>query len=78
MTKHEEGFFKALRQAAVLLKVHEPFAIGFDIEKDVCDGELVYLGPPSAGEGPTDPNIVDPVVDAAGGSSVMGEDNANK
>lgn len=38
VTEHEEGFYKALSQAAVLLHVHEPFVVGFDIEKDVYDG----------------------------------------
>lgn len=78
VTEHEEGFYKALRQAAVILKVQEPFAIGFDIENDVYDGKLVYLGPPSGGEGLIDPIIGNPLADAAGDSGVAEEDNANK
>lgn len=50
VAKHEEGFYKALRQAAVLLKVDKPFDIGFDLEKDVYGGELVYIGPPTGPE----------------------------
>ncbi|KOM49174.1 hypothetical protein LR48_Vigan08g000100 [Vigna angularis] len=42
-SEHEEGFNKALRQAFVLTGIHEPFALGFDIEKDVFDGILVDL-----------------------------------
>ncbi|KOM29680.1 hypothetical protein LR48_Vigan743s001300 [Vigna angularis] len=41
--EHEEGFNKALRQASVLAGIQEPFALGFDIEKDVFDGVLVDL-----------------------------------
>ncbi|KOM39947.1 hypothetical protein LR48_Vigan04g014500 [Vigna angularis] len=41
--EHEEGFNKALHQASVLTGVHEPFALGFDIKKDVFDGVLVDL-----------------------------------
>ncbi|KOM31619.1 hypothetical protein LR48_Vigan01g117400 [Vigna angularis] len=43
MYEHEEGFNKALRQASFLLGVTDPFVAGFDIEKDVIDGELVQL-----------------------------------
>ncbi|KOM52336.1 hypothetical protein LR48_Vigan09g099500 [Vigna angularis] len=41
--EHEEGFNQALRQASVLMGFKEPFALGFDIEKDVFDGVLVPL-----------------------------------
>ncbi|KOM37445.1 hypothetical protein LR48_Vigan03g082700 [Vigna angularis] len=50
--EHEEGFKKALRQASVLAGVHEPFALGFDIEKDVFDGVLVDLNTMADDEGP--------------------------
>lgn len=78
VNEHEEGFYKALRQAVVLLHVHEPFDVGFDIEKDVYDGELVYLGPPNADENPAGPDPVDPGVDTTGSSNVAGEDNADR
>lgn len=58
VVEHEKGFYKALRQTTVLLNVHEPFDVGFDIEKDVYGGELVHLGPPTAFENPTDPKSV--------------------
>lgn len=41
--EHEEGFYKSLRQASFLLGVVDPNVVGFDIEKDVIDGELVQL-----------------------------------
>ncbi|KOM57440.1 hypothetical protein LR48_Vigan11g047300 [Vigna angularis] len=41
--EHEEGFNKALRQASLLAGIQEPFALGFDIEKDVFDGVLMDL-----------------------------------
>ncbi|KOM32027.1 hypothetical protein LR48_Vigan01g158300 [Vigna angularis] len=41
--EHEEGFNKALRQASLLAGIQEPFALGFDIEKDVFYGVLVDL-----------------------------------
>ncbi|KOM37306.1 hypothetical protein LR48_Vigan03g068700 [Vigna angularis] len=41
--EHEEDFNKALRQASLLASIQEPFALGFDIEKDVFDGVLVHL-----------------------------------
>ncbi|KOM55346.1 hypothetical protein LR48_Vigan10g123800 [Vigna angularis] len=41
--EHEEGFNKALRQASVLAGIQEPFAVGFDIVKDVFYGVLVDL-----------------------------------
>ncbi|KOM29430.1 hypothetical protein LR48_Vigan682s000400 [Vigna angularis] len=50
--EHEEGFNKALRQAFVLVGIHEPFTLGFDIEKDVFDGVLVDLNSMVDDEGP--------------------------
>ncbi|KOM57381.1 hypothetical protein LR48_Vigan11g041400 [Vigna angularis] len=41
--KHKEGFNKALRQMSLLLGIADPYAEGFDIEKDIIDGELVQL-----------------------------------
>lgn len=60
VVEHEEGFYKALRQAVVLLNGHEPFDVGFDIEKDVNGCELVHLGPPTIVENPTDHGNVEP------------------
>lgn len=51
VNEHEEGFYKALRQAEVLLKIEKPLELGFDLEKDVYDGVLTYVGPPALGEG---------------------------
>ncbi|KOM43594.1 hypothetical protein LR48_Vigan05g119900 [Vigna angularis] len=51
-SEHEEGFNKALRQASVLAGIHEPFALGFNIEKDVFDGVLVDLNTLADDEGP--------------------------
>lgn len=48
-----------MRQAAVLLNVHEAFDIGFDI---VYNGELVHLGPSAASENPADPESVEPII----------------
>ncbi|KOM41032.1 hypothetical protein LR48_Vigan04g123000 [Vigna angularis] len=50
--EHEKGFNKALHQAFVLAGIHEPFALGFDIEKDVFDGVLVDLNSIVDDEGP--------------------------
>ncbi|KOM38254.1 hypothetical protein LR48_Vigan03g163600 [Vigna angularis] len=41
--EHEEGFNKALRQVSLMAGIQEPYALGFDIEKDVFDGVLVDL-----------------------------------
>ncbi|KOM55963.1 hypothetical protein LR48_Vigan10g185500 [Vigna angularis] len=41
--EHEEGFNKGLRQASFLLGVTDLYAEGFDIMKDVFDGEFVHL-----------------------------------
>ncbi|KOM41307.1 hypothetical protein LR48_Vigan04g150500 [Vigna angularis] len=49
--EHEDGFNKALRQASVLTGIREPFALGFDIEKDVFDGVLVDLNSIADDEG---------------------------
>lgn len=68
IVEHEEGFYKALRQATVLLKVHEPFDVGFEID----DGELVHLGPLVLSENPADPANVEPEGVPAG----MGEAEA--
>ncbi|KOM40307.1 hypothetical protein LR48_Vigan04g050500 [Vigna angularis] len=38
--EHEEGFNKALRQVSILARIREPYFLGFDIEKDVFDGEV--------------------------------------
>lgn len=44
MFEHEEGFNKTLRQAFFfLLGVADPYAIGFDIEKDIINDILVQL-----------------------------------
>lgn len=50
VTEHEQGFYKALRQAEVLLKVEKPLALGFDLEKDVYDGVLTYVAPSAVAE----------------------------
>lgn len=63
--EHEEGFFKALRQASVLLNVAKPLEIGFDIEKDVYDGVLTYVSP-----------LTD-LEDAAAGDTVVGTNEPN-
>ncbi|KOM47183.1 hypothetical protein LR48_Vigan07g088700 [Vigna angularis] len=64
----EEGFNKALRQASVLAGIQEPFALGFDIEKDVFDGVLVDLNTMVDGEapeieGPPSATVVDEAVE---------------
>lgn len=41
--EHKEGFNKALRQAYVLLGVAKPYAVRFDIKKDIISGILVQL-----------------------------------
>ncbi|KOM48069.1 hypothetical protein LR48_Vigan07g177300 [Vigna angularis] len=48
--EHEEGFNKALRQASLRLRVVDPYAEGFYIEKDVIGGELVQLEDTPANE----------------------------
>ncbi|KOM34862.1 hypothetical protein LR48_Vigan02g101200 [Vigna angularis] len=50
--EHEEGFNKALCHASILAGIQEPFALGFDIKKDVFDGVLVDLNSLVDDEGP--------------------------
>lgn len=69
VVEHEEGFYNALRQATVLLNVHEPFDVGFDIEKDMYGGKLVHLGPLTVYENPDG----DGNVELEGASSIVVE-----
>lgn len=54
VAEHEDGFYKAIRQAEVLLKIEKPLSLGFDIYKDVYHGVLTDIQEPEeadAGEG---------------------------
>lgn len=46
VVEHEDGFYKALPQAEVLLNVEKPFELGFDLYKDVYGGVLMDIEPP--------------------------------
>lgn len=47
VTEHEDGFYKALCQAEVLLNVEKPFELGFNLYKNVYEGVLMDIEPPS-------------------------------
>lgn len=47
VAEHEDGFYKAIRQAQVLLNMEKPLALGFDIYKDVYNGVLMDIEQPA-------------------------------
>ncbi|KOM31999.1 hypothetical protein LR48_Vigan01g155500 [Vigna angularis] len=74
--EHEEGFNKALRQASLLAGIQEPYALGFDIEKDVFDGVLVDLNTVGVEDPATE--VPSGVVEAAeAGRAELEADRAN-
>lgn len=46
VAEHEDGFYKALRQAEVLLNIERPLKLGFNLYKDVYGGVLVDIEQP--------------------------------
>ncbi|KOM29512.1 hypothetical protein LR48_Vigan715s000200 [Vigna angularis] len=74
--EHEEGFNKALRQASLLAGIQEPYALGFDIKKDVFDGVLVDLN--TVGDEDPAAEVPSGAVEAAEAGRAEGEaDRAN-
>ncbi|XP_022632539.1 putative DNA helicase ino80 [Vigna radiata var. radiata] len=50
VAEHEDGFYKAIRQVEVLMKVEKPLSLGFDIYKDVYHGVLMDIKDPEVAE----------------------------